>query len=637
MWEGFSIDPYLSGELVRETVMGIQNVGVIASTKHYIGNEQEDYRNPMTGEDDKQIEAVSSNIDDQTLHEFYLWPFQDAVHAGSASIMCSYNRLNNSYGCQNSKTMNGILKDELGFQGFVVSDWGAVHSGVASALAGLDMAMPGDSGFWGSKLTEAVKNGSVSEDRVTDMVSRTLASFYLLNQDTDFPQPGVGMPQDLTKPHAIVDARNSSFKSVLFDGAVEGHVLLKNENNALPLKSPRILSIFGYSAKVPDLNNVGSSFSPWTYGIESSNFTEFTSGFAAGQVTEHTAIAINGTIISGGGSGAIAMSTISSPYDALVQQAYDDDTVLFWDFTEPEPNVNGASDACLVIVNAFAAEGYDRPNLHDDFTDGLILHVANSCNNTIVVFHNAGPRLVDTFVDHPNVTGLIFAHLPGQDSGRALTSILYGKSNPSGKLPYTVAKNESDYGQLLSPDVPKDEFAYFPQSNFTEGTLVDYRLFDSKNVTPRFEFGFGLSYTTFDYSNLTLTTAPQNGSSNSSYAAYPSGDIAEGGQVDLWDVLVNVSVELRNNGSVDGQEVAQLYVHVPGAQAVRQLRGFEKVNLTAGASETVEFGLTRRDLSFWDVVAQKWRLSTGEPGYEVWVGASSQDLRVSGKVVLQGE
>jgi beta-glucosidase len=296
--------------------------------------------------------------------------------------------------------------------------------------------------------------------------------------------------------------------------------------------------------------------------------------------------------------------------------------------------VNGASDACLVIVNAFAAEGYDRPNLHDDYTDGLILHVANACSNTIVIFHNAGPRLVDTFIDHPNVTGLIFAHLPGQDSGRALTSILYGKSNPSGKLPYTVARNESDYGQRLSPDLPEDEFAYFPQSNFSEGTLVDYRLFDSKNITPRFEFGFGLSYTTFDYSNLTISPLPQNGSSNSSYAAYPSGDIAQGGQADLWDVLVNVSVGLRNNGTVDGQEVAQLYVHIPGSQAVRQLRGFEKVNLTAGASERVEFGLTRRDLSFWDVVAQKWKLGTGEPGYEVWVGASSRDLRVSGKLVL---
>jgi beta-glucosidase len=551
--------------------------------------------------------------------------------------MCSYNRVNNSYGCQNSKTMNGILKDELGFQGFVVSDWGAVHSGAASALAGLDMAMPGDSGFWGPKLTEAVNNGSVPEDRVTDMVLRTLASYYLLNQDTDFPEPGVGMPQDLSKPHAIVDARNSTFKSVLFDGAVEGHVLLKNKNNALPLKSPDMLSVFGYSAKAPDQNNVGSSSSPWTYAVESFNFTEFNSGFAAGQITEHTAIAINGTIISGGGSGAVAMSTISSPFDALVQQAYEDNTILFWDFTEPEPSVNGASDACLVIVNAFAAEGYDRPNLHDDYTDGLILHVASACNNTIVVFHNAGPRLVDNFIDHPNVTGLIFAHLPGQDSGRALTSILYGSSNPSGKLPYTVARNESDYGQRLSPDVPKDEFAYFPQSNFSEGTLVDYRLFDSKNITPRFEFGFGLSYTTFDYSNITITPLPQNGSSNSSFATYPSGQIAEGGQADLWDVLVNVSVELRNNGTVDGQEVAQLYVHIPGSQAVRQLRGFEKVNLTIGASETVEFGLTRRDLSFWDVVAQKWRLSTGEPGYEVWVGGSSRDLRVSGKVVLNGE
>jgi beta-glucosidase len=166
-WEGFAADPYLSGVLAAETVTGVQDQGVITSTKHFIANEQEQHRNPHDG-----AQAVSSNIDDKTMHEYYLWPFQDTVKAGTGNIMCSYQRINNSYGCANSKTMNGLLKTELGFQGFVVSDWYAQHAGVATALSGMDMAMPLGDNFWGKKLVEAVKNGSVPEGRLTDMATR---------------------------------------------------------------------------------------------------------------------------------------------------------------------------------------------------------------------------------------------------------------------------------------------------------------------------------------------------------------------------------------------------------------------------------------------------------------------------------
>lgn len=183
-WEGFAVDPYLSGILSAETIKGMQDAGVIANLKvckclfdphitiatnslqHLVANEQETWRRPYNG-----TEAASSNIDDRTMHELYLWPFIDGVEAGAASIMCSYNRLNNSYGCQNSKLLNGLLKTDLNFQGFVITDWNAQHSGVASALAGLDMVMP-SSGFWGQNLSQAVNNGSLPEDRVTDMVTR---------------------------------------------------------------------------------------------------------------------------------------------------------------------------------------------------------------------------------------------------------------------------------------------------------------------------------------------------------------------------------------------------------------------------------------------------------------------------------
>ncbi|KAI1816320.1 glycoside hydrolase family 3 protein [Poronia punctata] len=621
-WEGFAVDPYLCGVLAAETVKGIQSQGVVTSTKHFIGNEQESYRNP-TADD---VQSVSSNIDDKTMHELYLWPFQDAVHAGTGNIMCSYNRVNNSYGCANSKTQNGLLKAELGFQGAITSDWGALHAGVASALAGMDMVMP-NSELWGDELAKAVRNGSIPETRLDDMALRIIASWYQMGQDEDFPEPGYGIAADLTKPHRIVDARNISSRDVLLRGAIEGHVLLKNTNNALPLKKPKMLSIFGYSARSPDQWNYQSNggIAPWTFGGESAYMGRDTAAGFAGVVDNnfYTQIAPNGTLFSGGGSGAATGSFASAPYDALMQRAYDDSTAIMWDFHSPEPDVASPSNACLVIVNAYASEGFDRPGIRDDYTDGLIRHVADRCNNTIVIFHNAGIRLVDQWVDHPNVTALLFAHLPGDASGRALVSLLYGDSNPSGKLPYTVAKNESDYEHLLGPDVPKGDFQKFPQSDFAkEGVYIDYRHFDAKNITPRYEFGFGLSYTTFNYSNLVIE---RNQSQDPD--EYPSGPILEGGHRDLWDVIANVSATIANTGDVDGAEVAQLYVGIPGAPA-RQLRGFEKLELGVSESATAGFGLTRRDLSVWDVVAQKWSLQKGE--YQVYVGPSSRQLPLRG-------
>ncbi|KAI1389655.1 glycoside hydrolase family 3 protein [Hypoxylon trugodes] len=625
-WEGFSPDPVLSGVLVAETVGGIQSQGVITSTKHYIGNEQETNRQPT---DD--VEAVSSNIDDTTLHELYLWPFQDAVKAGTANVMCSYNRVNNSYACANSKLQNGILKNELGFQGAITSDWDAMHAGVASAEAGMDMVMP-NSELWGDNLTQAVKNGSLSEDRLSDMATRIMAGYYQLGQDQDFPEPGIGMPADLSKPHDIVDARNISSQKILFDGAVEGHVLLKNEKNALPLKKPRMLSVFGYSAKSPDQWNYKSNggVAAWTFGGESSYLGRDTSaGFSGNYYEDFSDIAPNGTLFCGGGSGAVTPATVSAPFDALNSRALDDRTAVFWDFFSPDPDVASASDACLVIVNAFASEGYDRPGLRDDYTDGLIRHVADRCNNTIVIFHNAGVRLVDQWIEHPNITGLVFAHLPGESSGRALVSLLYGDSNFSGKLPFTIAKNESDYEHFAGPDLPEGQFEKFPQSNFSvEGVYIDYRHFDANNITPRYEFGFGLSYTSFNYSNLEITK--RDGANT---AQFPTGAIREGGQQDLWDVLATVSADIKNVGDVDGAEVAQLYLGIPGGAApVRQLRGFEKPFLNTTAQTTVSFDLTRRDLSVWDVVAQKWRLQTGD--YAVYVGKSSRDLPLKGTLTI---
>ncbi|KAI0147436.1 glycoside hydrolase superfamily [Xylariaceae sp. FL1272] len=615
-WEGFAADPYLTGALGAETIQGVQSTGVITSTKHFIAYEQETNRVP-----EGDVEGVSSNVDDKTMHELYLWPFQDAVKAGTGNIMCSYNRINNSYASANSKAQNGLLKTELGFQGFIVTDWGAQHAGVATALAGLDMVMPSNSPYWGSALTDAVNNGSVPESRVTDMATRIIAAWYQMGQDASgYPAPGVGMPGALTSPHQKVIAKSPDSKPILLQGAAEGHVLVKNSNGALPLKSPDLISLFGYSAKAYDSYQSGTN--GWNLGDEP---------IAALDPFSNNPVVIyapNGTMISGGGSGANMPAYVSSPFEALSQRAYEDGSSMYWDFSSSNPQVDTTTDACIVVGNAWATEGNDRYGLRDDFTDALITNVAAQCPNTIVVFHNAGVRLVDQFADNPNVTAIIFAHLPGQDSGRALVSILYGDINPSGKMPYTVPHNETDYGALLNASQPEGDFVNFPQADFSEGVFIDYRAFDAKNVTPRYEFGFGLSYTTFNYSNLVIRS-----NSAANLSSYPTGPVQQGGRTDLWDVIANVSATITNSGSVAGAEIPQLYVGIPGdGQPVQQLRGFEKPVLDAGVSVTVNFPLTRRDLSQWDVTAQSWYLAKGS--YAIYVGASSRDIRLQGTLVL---
>ncbi|KAK1501095.1 beta-glucosidase [Colletotrichum abscissum] len=564
-WEVFSNDPYLCGSLAAETITGIQEQGVMASVKHFIGNEQETNRRPLEGSE-PPVEAVSSNIDDKTLHELYL-----------------------------CKLLNGVLKTELGFQGFTVSDWDAQR--VASALAGLDMAMPG-SVYWGANLTTAIQNGSVPESRLDDMATRG--------------------------PHKRINARDPNAVPVLFQGATEGHVLVKNLD-ALPLKGPQVVSVFGYSATTYQAWGPvqGMDMLKWLLGQTNANLTELLLA-SRSQDLRSSAIAMNGTIFTGGGSGSTTPGWIYSPLDALTQRAMKDGTDLLWDTVSPAPSVS-ESDACLVFINAWATETLDRSALYDDYSDGLVNSVADQCSNTIVVIHNAGIRLVDGFVDHPNVTAIIYAHLPGQSSGEATIALLYGDENFSGKLPYTVARQPSDYGDLLDPDLPEGSFTLFPQSDFDEGTTIDYRAFDAFNITPRYEFGFGMSYTTFEYADLSISCRD-----GLSHDEYPSGPIEQGGHLDLWDNLGDVQFRIKNTGGVAGQEISQLYLD--GTDSLKHLRGFEKVALEPGQTETVTLSLTRRDLSEWDTVSQNWKLRTGR--IRLWVGASSRDIRLEGFLEL---
>lgn len=306
---------------------------------------------------------------------------------------------------------------------------------------------------------------------------------------------------------------------------------------------------------------------------------------------------------------------------------------------------------CIVFVNEFATEGQDRPGLADPYSDALVVNVASKCNNTVVVIHNAGIRLVDGFYDNPNVTAIVYAHLPGQDSGTALVDLLYGRQSFSGRLPYTVAVQASDYGTLLDPTAPDNTSNYFTQSrcpmltipktpantnkgNFTEGVYIDYKAFIRANITPRFAFGYGLTYTNFTYSRLAISlasTRPTSLGPGPFPRLPPAAATLEGGNPHLFDVIAYVSVNVANTGSIVGAEVAQLYVGIPGGPP-KVLRGFAKQTVLPGASASVVFPLTRRDLSRWDVVAQEWVLQSGL--YSFYVGASVLDVRLTGRLVI---
>ncbi|KAL7756847.1 hypothetical protein ACKLNR_013840 [Fusarium oxysporum f. sp. zingiberi] len=629
-WEGFSPDPYLSGD-----------AGVQAVAKHWLANEQETARNPIYRPDGTvQFEALSSNLDDRTTHELYMWPFANAVHANAAAVMCSYQRINGSYACQNSKILNGLMKQELGFQGYIMSDWYAVHSGVASVEAGLDMDMPGTprvnktrlpdlghgrmSSFFGGNITIAVNNGTMSEARLNDMIERIMSPYFYLHQDQDFPTVDSSSVYLNT-----FSQRNTWFNDEIWDivynegprnvradhpeiirrHAAESTVLLKNINNALPLKSPRYLGIFG--------NGAGE--------MQNGPLNRF----GANESLEY------GTYAVGGGSGAARLSFLVTPLEALHAKAREDGSLAeAWLNNTMISTSNVSSlwswrgpDACLVFLKGWAREVVDREFLDLDYNgNGIVESVARECNNTIVITHSAGSNNLP-FADHPNVTGILLAHYPGEQSGNSIVDVLYGKVNPSGRLPYTIAYNESDWNAPLVTNIQTNGTEDW-QSWFDEGLEIDYRYFDVHNISVRYPFGFGLSYTTFGLSDINIKASRDNITSTPEPA-----ETIPGGNPNLWKTLYTVEVIVRNTGSVAGSAIPQLYVSFPDSvpdTPPQQLRGFEKIHLGADESRMVKFELMRRDISFWDIVTQQWAIPEGE--FTVSVGFSSRNLIESATV-----
>lgn len=486
------------------------------------------------------------------------------------------------------------------------------------------------------------------------MAVRNVVGYYFAGLD-DGKQPSKA---DATEYRNV---RSNHAKLIRTIGQ-ESLVLLKNNRTSaggLPLNKPMVISIFGAHAG-PAMAGPNFEFS-----------------------VQGTDDPYDGHFATGGGSGQGSMSYLITPYQAISNRASEDGSMLRWIMNDtvtstsstssfsggaaggmPSMSSNSSSpggsdagnssssmaggggggggitiggsgtelttsfatyasdsDACLVFINSASGEGADRSVLSHPDQDSMIASVASACNNTIVIINTPGARLVDQWIENENITAVLYGSLLGQESGNAIVNVLYGDVNPSGKLVYTIAKNESGYPVSI---------CYTAECEYSEGVYIDYRYFDAKNMSVRYPFGHGLSYTTFSLSNLTLTSKNENALAST----YPTGKMTLGGYSDLFDEVLSFSTTVKNTGARAGSEVAQLYVSYPASadQPPRQLRGFEKVALEVGEEKVVRFSVRRRDVSYWDVFAQQWAIASGT--YRFSVGVSSRDLRGSVDVVV---
>ncbi|POV95988.1 hypothetical protein PSTT_15908 [Puccinia striiformis] len=603
-WEGPGADPYMAGVATVQAVLGIQSTRASACVKHYIANEQEHFRGGSGGK------ASSSNIDDRTLRELYDWPFAEAIRVGVDYIMCSYNRINQTHACENSKLINGIVKGEYKFQ-----DWAAAVSGVRTALAGTDMNMPGftgygkpsepnpstaNSSYWGLKMIEAVNNGTVPIERLDDMVTRVMSTYYKQGQDReDYPKLnfisiGQGTPEEQRRLNQHVNVQADHHKLIREIGAAST-VLLKNLNNTLPLKSPK---------EVRTLVVIGSDAGDNPKGINSCNDRGCNNGTLAA--------AYGHSKLRDGVNPTISYQAIFDDY------AYDQ-----------IGNASVPADLAIVHVSSNSGEGYitvegnagDRNNIslwHNG--DDLILKTAQACNNVVVVIHSVGPVDMEAWIDNANVTAVLMAGLPGQESGNSEVDILWGKS---ARLPYTIAKKRSDY----PAEVVFNSSMTVPQINYSEKLRIDYRHFDAYDIEPRFEYGFGLSYTTFKYDSLEITKLNTSPSQSSPPPQQTLSHKTSTSESDLYKDLLNLEFQITNTGPIAGNEVAQLYVAFPSqaSEPPKVLRGFERVFVPTGDTKT-------KDLSYWDVVTQSWKLPDGK--FQFMVGSSSRQILLRDELEL---
>ncbi|KAG8825233.1 hypothetical protein FRC19_011846 [Serendipita sp. 401] len=602
-WEAFGPDPYLTGEAAYATIIGVQSVGVQACAKHFLANNQEHWRY-----------GLSADIDDRTTRELYLYGYYRAVEADVSTVMCAYNRVNQTSACHNSAIIgsNSYLRgpNSIGFQGATISDWGATHdSAQENAIAGLDMEQPGDyiviGGGVYKGLKAAVNSGAVSVARLNEMVARVLAPYYRLRQDDGtFPATNFDI-QHMDGTGSLnlnVNVRTDEHTRLAREIAAKSAVLLKNAVTSggtgnssgakgLPIKNgfKGSMAVIGQDAKMPK------------------------NGCYLNECNE-------GVMVVGWGSGSYFLDWVVPPIDSLTAQMTNAGgsitSSLSSDINAGVAAARG-KDVAVVFVNAMSGElGFydvvvgnmgDRNDLDLWWKGGSLVEAVAAVNsNTIVVVHSVGPVSM-SWSSHPNVTAIIYAGAPGEQAGPSLVDVMWGAVNPSGRLPFSIADAESSYpGAIVYNSLG------FPTIEYTEKLLVDYRYMDAQNINPRFPFGFGLSYTTFTYSTLTITLASTTPTS-------------------LTGLAYTVSFTVRNSGSVVGTEIPQLYLGFPSGSGEPKmvLRGFDEIlDLQPGASKTVSMALNLREISIWDVVQQKWVKPSGM--FTVSVGASIKDIRSTG-------
>ena len=540
-FEYFSEDPYLAGEMSAAFINGVQSRNVGTSIKHFAANNQEHRRM-----------SSSSNADERTLREIYFPAFETAVKKAQPwTVMCSYNRINGVYASEDPWLLTRVLREDWGFEGYVVSDWGAVSDRVAGLKAGLDLEMPASGGVNDAKIVEAVRNGTLDE-AVVDLAAERILRINYKYLDNARPET----PWDMEAQHLLSA-----------EVAADSMVLLKNER-VLPLNKEDTVAFIGEFAVKPRFQGGGSSHI---------NSFKTTSAMEAAEGLKVT--------YARGYSVAADSTTEEWIAEAVEAAKHAKVAVIF-----------------AGLPDSYESEGYDRTHMQLPACQNRLIEAVAAANpNTVVVLHNGSPVEMP-WIGH--VKGVLEAYLGGQAVGLATVRVLFGEVNPSGRLPESFPKKLSDNPSYLYYGGEGD------RADYREGVFVGYRYYDRKDMEVLFPFGYGLSYTTFAYSNLRLSAET----------------------ISDTDTLT-ATVTVKNTGSRTGKTVVQLYVGDPEStvfRPVRELKDFAKVELQPGESRDITFTLDKRAFAYWNEEIHDWHVESGE--FTIEVGQSSRNMECSASV-----
>ncbi|WP_138750782.1 glycoside hydrolase family 3 C-terminal domain-containing protein [Paenibacillus sinopodophylli] len=548
-FEYFSEDPFLSSEMAAGHIEGVQSQGVGTSLKHFAVNNQEHRRM-----------SVSSEVDERSLREIYLASFEGAVKKAQPwTVMSSYNKVNGVYASENRRLLTDILKEEWGHEGFVVSDWGAVNERVQGLAAGLELEMPSSNGKGDGKIVEAVRNGSLAEEALNRAVERLLTVIF--------------KAVDNNKPNATysVEEHHRLAREV----ASESMVLLKNEERILPLKKEGRIAVIGELAKAPRYQGGGSSHVNPT---KLDDIAEEIKKSAGG----------NASIAYVQGY-EIASDEINEQLEAeAVRTAQESDIAVLF----------------IGLPDRYESEGYDRTHLRIPANQIHLIEAVTAVNPRVVVVLSNGSPIEMPWLG--KVKGLLEAYLGGQALGGAIADLLFGDVSPSGKLAETFPMQLEHNPSHLNFPGEGDRVEY------KEGLFIGYRYYDMKKIKPLFPFGFGLSYTSFEYADLTVSNKTLKDTDS-----------------------VEVTLRVMNTGDVAGKEIVQLYVQDVTSSVIRpdkELKGFVKVELLPGEAKTVTFTLGKRAFAYYNVQIKDWHVETGE--FNLMIGKSSEDIILTESVTV---